>query len=388
MREEKMKHEGTKKRRIISRDFFRRPVVPSWFHSLFSYSWMLLTAFAMLTASASAQETAPLEDWEELADSRPFPTSRITIPKWRLSAGPHVRSAFRDIVAEARRATVRVRSDGRDTALGGIVGADGWILTKASRLPGEVTCLLADQREFDAQIVGVNRDYDLALLKIDAQQLPTLQLKNSPTPDIGAWLATVGMKRGPQAVGVLSVGPREISHRAGTLGVRLAERTDQPLVVQVFPHTAAEAAGLQVDDLVLSVNNQPTRTREDFVRRIREHSPGDPLRLRVRRGEQTLDIAALLKSRRPWRLPTREEFQNQLGSQLSQRRFGFPNAFQHDTVIKPSDCGGPVVNLDGEIVGFNLARAGRTETYAIPVAVVIEVINGMKASGHSGSNVQ
>ncbi len=335
-------------------------------------------AFTILSVSTSAQETAPLEDWEEFADSRPFPTSRITIPKWRLSNGPHVRSAFRELIAEARQATVRVRTDGRDTALGGIVGAEGWILTKASRLPGEVTCLLADQRELNARIVGVNRDYDLALLKIDAQQLPTLRLKNSPAPDVGAWLATVGMKRGPQAVGVMSVGPREISHRAGTLGVRLDEHTDRPLITQIFPHTGAEAAGLQADDLVLSVNGQPTRTRRDFIRRIREHSPGDPLNLQVRRGEETLEITALLQGRRPWRLPTREEFQNQLGSQLSQRRFGFPSAFQHDTVIKPSDCGGPVVNLNGEVVGFNLARAGRTETYAIPTDVVVELIEEMK----------
>ncbi|NOZ39292.1 MAG: serine protease, partial [Planctomycetes bacterium] len=291
-------------------------------------------------APNSAQETAPLEGWEELADSRPFPTARLTIPKWRLSSGPHVRSAFREVIAEARQATVRVRNDGRDTALGGIVGADGWVLTKASRLPGKITCLLADQREFDARIVGVNRDYDLALLKIDAQRLTTLQLKTSPTPDIGAWLATVGLKRGPQAVGVLSVGPREISHRAGTLGVHLDRHTDVPLIIQVFPHTGAAEAGLQSNDLVLSINQRPTPTREDFVRRIREHSPGDLLKLQVRRGDETLDITALLQSRRPWRLPTREEFQNQLGSSLSQRRFGFPSAFQHDTVIKPSDCGG------------------------------------------------
>ena len=160
--------------------------------------------------------------------------------------------------------------------------------------------------------------------------------------------------------------------------MRLDDQSDEPLIVQVFPHTAAEAAGLQHDDLILSINGHATPTREEFVKRIREHSPGDPLRLRVRRGSETLEIAALLKGRRPWRLPTREEFQNQLGSQLSQRRLGFPLAFQHDTVIKPSDCGGPMVNLDGQVVGFNLARAGRTETYAVPVEVVVGLIDGWK----------
>ena len=350
------------------------------------YLWMPLTigifSIGMFPAvPAAAQDAAPLEDWEEISGSRPFPTERITIPQWRRSNGPHVRSAFREVIADARKATVRVRSDGHDTAFGGIVGANGWIITKASRLPGELTCLLADHREFDARIVGIDRDYDIAILKIDAENLSALQLKRMPPPELGAWLATVGLKRGPQAVGVMSVEARKIKHRSGTLGVRLDDHSEEPMIVQVFRHTSAEAAGLLPGDLILSVNNQPTLTREIFIKRIQEHSPGDPLRLRIRRDDEILNIAALLKGRRPWRLPTREEFQNQLGSSLSQRRLGFPLAFQHDTVIKPSDCGGPIVNLDGQVVGFNLARAGRTETYAIPVAAVFGLIKDLKNQG-------
>ena len=343
--------------------------------------WTLLAVGLFAVSTTCSQEIAPLEDWEEISDSRPFPTERITIPQWRRSNGPHVRSAFREVITDARQATVRLRSDGRDTALGGIVGPDGWIITKASRLPGKITCLLTDHREFKAKIVDIDRDYDIAMLKIDAEDLPMLQLKKLPSPDMGTWLATVGLKRVPQAVGVMSVEPRKIKHRAGTLGVRLDDRSEEPLIVQVFPYTSAEAAGLQADDLILSVNDHPTLTREDFVRRIREHSPGDPLQLRVRRGDETLDIEAQLKGKRPWRLPTREEFQNQLGSSLSQRRLGFPHAFQHDTVLKPSDCGGPIVNLEGQVVGFNLARAGRTETYAIPVSVVARLIDDLKNQG-------
>ena len=48
---------------------------------------------------------------------------------------------------------------------------------------------------------------------------------------------------------------------------------------------------------------------------------------------------------------------------------------QHDSVLKPSECGGPLVDLDGKVVGINIARAGRTETYAIP-SEVVQVTNG------------
>jgi len=344
---------------------------------------MLLWAPLIIVAPGFAQETAPLHDWEEYADSRPFPTSRIEIPQWRLTDGLHVRSAFRDVIADVRPSTVRVRSDGRDTALGGIVGADGWIVTKASRLTGEITCVLADRREIEAQTVGVNRDYDIALLRIDAQRLNALKLAASPAPKIGAWLATVGMKRGPLAVGVLSVEARKIRHRAGVLGVLFDIDTQRPVIMEVFPGTAAWDAGLKADDELFSLNGERIPFRRPFIGRIREFNPGDQIALRVLRGDEVVDVEALLTGPPPGPMSSREDFQNRLGSLLSQRRGGFPKAFQHDTVVKPSDCGGPVVNLDGEVVGFNIARAGRTETYAIPIDVVVGLIEDLKAASPS-----
>jgi serine protease Do len=58
--------------------------------------------------------------------------------------------------------------------------------------------------------------------------------------------------------------------------------------------------------------------------------------------------------------------QDRMGSTLSNRRGGFPFILQHDSILKHTDCGGPLVDLDGQVVGINIARAGRVETYAIP----------------------
>ncbi len=358
-----------------------------WLHrhkSLF-LTTVLLVACALsgqpTSTLAQEKEAAPekevLSETEKFGGTRPYPSDRIIIPHWRLTDGPHVRSAFRVVIAITRQSTVRVRTDGRDTALGAIVGEEGWILSKASRLPGVITCLLPDKRELESRIVGINREYDLALLKVDAKDLPALMLERTPSPKVGSWLATVGTKRGPQAVGVMSVGPRKIRHRAGTLGVRFYDHTEQPLVKLVFPDTGAEAAGLQSKDVLIGIDSQPTPTRQAFIQKIRQHSPGDWLKLRVRRGEETLNVEALLQGKTP---STRNEFQNRMGGTLSQRRFGFPQAFQHDSVLKPSDCGGPVVDVDGKVVGFNLARAGRTETYAVPTDVVIKIIEKLKLS--------
>ena len=58
-------------------------------------------------------------------------------------------------------------------ALGTIVGSDGWIVTKASELRGKIVCKLREKGQHVAKIIGVSDDYDLAMLKIDADDLPT-----------------------------------------------------------------------------------------------------------------------------------------------------------------------------------------------------------------------
>ena len=55
----------------------------------------------------------------------------------------------------------------------------------------------------------------------------------------------------------------------------------------------------------------------------------------------------------------------QFGGPLSSKRVDFPNALQHDLTIRPDECGGPIVNLDGQVVGVNVARGGRVKSYAI-----------------------
>ncbi len=101
-----------------------------------------------------------------------------------------------------------------------------------------------------------------------------------------------------------------------------------------------------------------------MVDSIRRHDPGDKVALAVHRGNEDLNITALLTA--PPQRFTRSDRMNAMGSELSKYAGGFPSVIQHDTVLQASDCGGPVVDLSGKVVGINIARAGRTESYAVP----------------------
>ena len=344
---------------------------------------LLLCLTAMLIPSAAAAPALHAQDGDRRDRSErrgeDFELDQLLVPRWRLTDGPQVRAAFRDVVKAASASAVVINCDGKQLARGGVVGADGWILTKATPLCGNVTCVLADGRELRAVTVGANREYDLALLKVEAENLPALDLAASAPPVVGAWLATVGESRDPVAVGVVSVGERAIPAQSGVLGVMLDEG-GAAVVVRVFEDSPAEKAGVEIGDRILTVEGQAAATRDDLIDIVRSFNPGDQVKLSIDRKGNTISLNATLGGRFPGFPMGRSEFQNTLGGDLSVRRFGFPKAIQHDTVLRPVDCGGPVVDLDGRVIGFNIARAGRTESYAIPTASVRTVIDQLMAA--------
>jgi serine protease Do len=288
---------------------------------------------------------------------------------------PKVLAAFKDVVHKPSQSVVRITCDGKQTALGVVVGADGWVLTKYSEIKGKPKpmCRFKNGRELEAKVIGVHDKHDLALLKVEAKDLTPVEWAESKTEPVGNWVASAGLGELPVAVGVVSVATREIPKprripisSGGYLGVGLDMEAMSAKITEVMPDTGAAKAGLKKDDVIVALNGKDLEGLEKFMETLTGLKPGDVVKLRVKRGEMELDFEATL-GKRP---ANRGDFQNSLGSELSHRRSGFPAILQHDSVIKPSDCGGPLVDLDGKVIALNIARAGRTETYAVPSEVI------------------
>lgn len=80
------------------------------------------------------------------------------------------------------------------TGSGVIISSDGYIVTNNHVVEGadELTVTLNDNREFSARIVGTDKQTDLALLKVNAKNLPTLPIGDSDKLKVGEWVITVG----------------------------------------------------------------------------------------------------------------------------------------------------------------------------------------------------
>ena len=81
---------------------------------------------------------------------------------------------------------------------GFIVSADGYILTNAHVIDGAnvVTVKLTDKREYRAKVIGSDKQSDVAVLKIDAKDLPTVKIGNPDQSKVGQWVVAIGSPYG------------------------------------------------------------------------------------------------------------------------------------------------------------------------------------------------
>ena len=77
---------------------------------------------------------------------------------------------------------------------GVILTADGYIVTNNHVVQDadELTVKLNDNREFKARIIGLDKTTDLALIKIEAKDLPAITVANSDDLKLGEWVLAIG----------------------------------------------------------------------------------------------------------------------------------------------------------------------------------------------------
>jgi len=172
---------------------------------------------------------------------------------------------------------------------GFIVTSDGLIVTNrhvVSDKQAEYTVLANDGKKYPAKVLAVDSVNDLAIIKIDQKNLPTLSLGDSSKLEVGQTAITIGNALG------------EFTNTAG-LGI--------------------------ISGLRRSITASGAGTSEELL----------------------------------------------------------SNIIQTDATINPGNSGGPLLNINGEAIGVNVAMASGAENigFAIPINDVKKIINDVKVSG-------
>ncbi|MDO4640917.1 MAG: DegQ family serine endoprotease [Neisseria sp.] len=262
---------------------------------------------------------------------------------------------------------------------GFIISPDGYILTNTHVVNGldSIKVTLNDKREFVAKLIGSDPQTDVALLKIDATDLPTVKIGNPRDLKSGEWVAAIGAPFGfdnSVTAGIVSAKGRSLPNenytpfiqtdvainpgnsggplfnldgqvvgvnsqiysrsggfmgisfaipidiamnvveqlkatgkvQRGQLGVMIQEvsydlaksfKLDKPtgaLIAKVLPDGPAAKAGLQVGDIVRSVNGETVRTSSELPVMVGNLVPGKEITLGIWRNGKESDIKVIL----------------------------------------------------------------------------------------------
>jgi serine protease Do len=299
------------------------------------------------------------------------------LPDDYFKSGPATMEALAPVAQGARASVLKLEIDERTVAFATVIEASGLALTKASEVrEGEVKARTSGDETHAVEVLVFDDENDVALIRVAADGLAPIEWTVA-TPEVGQWAITAGIGELPEALGIVSVAPRRILHKRALIGVELDFRSPDARITRVMKGLGAEKAGLKEGDVILSVNETQIKRSEELTSTLRAFREGQSVKLRVLRGPDQFDASVEMMVPAPEQVgrgPNRQERMNRMGGELSRRAEGFRTAIQHDGVLLPSQCGGPLLGLDGKAIGLNIARAGRIASYALPAATVKEII--------------
>ena len=185
---------------------------------------LLLAALALGHPAAFAQGRAgALPDFTELYEKQgPAVVSVDVVQKAKrrgnvpeLSEDDPFYEFFRRFGQIPRRGAPDRDIESQATGSGFIIGSDGYIVTNAHVVEdaSEVTVKLSDRREFVAKVVGADKRSDVALLKIDAKDLPKVVIGDPDKLKVGEWVVAIGKPFGLEntmTAGIVSAKGRDL----------------------------------------------------------------------------------------------------------------------------------------------------------------------------------
>ena len=268
---------------------------------------------------------------------------------------------------------------------GVILSADGFIVTNNHVVEGadDIQVVLNDNRQYKAKLIGTDPTTDIALLKIEENNLPHLKFGNSDALKLGEWVLAVGNPfnlTSTVTAGIVSAKSRNIGINQADMGIeafiqtdaavnpgnsggalvnmngelvgintaiasrtgsysgysfavpativqkvvadikeygqvqrallgvmiqnidaKLAQKKDLDKIEGVYigevnKNSAAEEAGIENDDVILSVDGVPVNSTAQLQEQISKHSPGDNVKVLIKRDNKSKQFNVTLRN--------------------------------------------------------------------------------------------
>ncbi|MBI9057216.1 MAG: trypsin-like peptidase domain-containing protein [Labilibaculum sp.] len=242
---------------------------------------------------------------------------------------------------------------------------DGVLVSKSSLIKEKaVRCKLKDGTFVRLEVIGRSDENDLVYLHSkEIANENQLLIKNKI--EIGDFIGLLNVNNEIDLSGVIGVGTRNIPVlTAGMFGMEM----EGLKVTKVYDNSNSFLGGIKDGDEIISINSKVFKNKDEYDVFMKNTCPNQIVDLQIKRGDKEVETEVKLGPFPPKQHPA--DF-----VELSGKKEGFANAFTFDISIKPVDCGAPLLNLDGEVVGVSIARSTRTCSYAIPIDVILNEYN-------------
>jgi S1-C subfamily serine protease len=290
--------------------------------------------------------------------------------------------AIRPVARAASPSTVWVWADRKPVAMGTVIGDGNQVLTKWSQIAfarTPVQVVGGDRTTGTARVVGVYQDDDLALLEIVDADFDPVSFSTEVKPTLGQFLIAAGPGDQPLKAGVVAVAERPLRESdQAFLGVMLDPEFEGPgvRVQTIDDRGGADEAGLQGGDVLLAVDGQAVTSAFELRGILQKTRPGESIRVKYLREGAETETEILLGGRPEFqRVPeARLRSMRSMGTDVSLVAGGFPVILQSDMQLTPEQCGGPVVDLQGRVIGISIARPDRTRSFIIPSSRIVALL--------------
>ena len=297
-------------------------------------------------------------------------------PQLRLN-GVRVQQAFGQTQGIAQKATVKLLRNEKVIAHGTVIHPRGFVLSKASACIGARYLLTNSGIRLPVKAKKRNEVCDLVLLEAigGGHEWPTLHWDDKNDSTDARWAISASPELDEIRLGLFGGKARPIGREGGVMGVVLSDDNQSEkgiLVLEVIPQSAADRAGLKINDRILKIDHRSVRSKQQVNHMMQKKDPGDLLLLHIIRLDEAIELRVTLGHRSV----TFDLFNRNLlmSGPTSKRKDNFPRILQHDIPLHRNNMGGPVFNLEGQCVGINIARVDRVTNFALPHTVLEPIL--------------
>ena len=299
--------------------------------------------------------------------------------------GTELRAAFGEAAGDVAKAcTVNIYAGSKFTGLGTVISSDGIVVAKNSEIdvadPGALRIVGPGKRIGRTRILARDIAHDLVFLDLGREVDPGYEWGDITALDHGTWVVAgvAGSSSGPSVRGgVCSAITREIKKAGGVIGVILGGKDGKEFggveVTEVAKEGPAEKAGVKKGDVIFAVDGQKVFERAKMIEKVKSHDPGTAIKVTLKRKDKEMELEITLG----YRQQVFSELKNRndrMSGKVSVRRTGFKRVIQHEVSLGPLDMGGPLFDLEGRLIGINIAKANRVEFFAIPVSDIRAIL--------------